>query len=77
MLEKARVKIVARAIYTHLAIYVFFTLSSSAAKSEVVTIVVFLSKLDHRLLSGVIRVGIPQELDVVAFWSWNLDVVIF
>ena len=28
-------------------------------------------------LSGGIRVRIPQELDVVAFWSWNLDVVVF
>ena len=28
-------------------------------------------------ISGGIRVRIPQELDVVAFWSWNLDVVVF
>ena len=28
-------------------------------------------------LSGGIRVRIPQELDVVAFWPWNLDVVVF
>ena len=28
-------------------------------------------------LSGGIRVRIPKELDVVAFWSWNLDVVVF
>ena len=28
-------------------------------------------------LSGGIRVRIPQELDVVAFWCWNLDVVVF
>ena len=28
-------------------------------------------------LSGGIRVRIPQELDVVAFWSWNLDIVAF
>ena len=28
-------------------------------------------------ISGGIRVRIPQELDVVAFWSWNLDVVAF
>ena len=28
-------------------------------------------------LSGGIRVRIPHELDVVAFWSWNLDVVVF
>ena len=28
-------------------------------------------------LSGGIRVRIPQELDVVAFWSWNLDIVVF
>ena len=28
-------------------------------------------------LSGGISVRIPQELDVVAFWSWNLDVVVF
>ena len=30
-----------------------------------------------RILSGGLRVRIPQELDVVAFWSWNLDVVVF
>ena len=29
------------------------------------------------ITSGGIRVRIPQELDVVAFWSWNLDVVVF
>ena len=29
------------------------------------------------IISGGIRVRIPQELDVVAFWSWNLDVVVF
>ena len=28
-------------------------------------------------LSGGIRVRIPQELNVVAFWSWNLDAVVF
>ena len=28
-------------------------------------------------VSGGIRVRIPQKLDVVAFWSWNLDVVAF
>ena len=28
-------------------------------------------------LSGGIRIRIPQELDVVAFWSWNLDIVAF
>ena len=28
-------------------------------------------------LSGGIKVRIPQELDVVAFSSWNLDVVVF
>ena len=28
-------------------------------------------------VSGGIRVRIPQELDVVAFWPWNLDVVVF
>ena len=28
-------------------------------------------------LSGGIRVRIPQELSVVAFWSWNLDAVVF
>ena len=28
-------------------------------------------------LSSGIRVRIPQELDVLAFWSWNLDVVVF
>ena len=28
-------------------------------------------------ISGGIRVRIPQELDVVAFWPWNLDVVVF
>ena len=28
-------------------------------------------------LSGGIWVRIPQELDIVAFWSWNLDVVVF
>ena len=27
--------------------------------------------------SGGLRVGIAQELDVVAFWYWNLDVVAF
>ena len=32
----------------------------------------------HRyFLSGGITVRIPQDLDVVAFWSWNLDVVVF
>ena len=30
-----------------------------------------------RIVLGGIRVRIPQELDVVAFWSWNLDVVAF
>ena len=30
-----------------------------------------------RLLSGGIRVRIPQKLDAVTFWSWNLDVVVF
>ena len=30
-----------------------------------------------RIVLGSIRVRIPQELDVVAFWSWNLDVVVF
>ena len=30
-----------------------------------------------RILSGGKRVRIPQELDVVAFWFWNLDVVAF
>ena len=30
-----------------------------------------------RQISGGIRVRIPQELDVVAFWSWNLNVVAF
>ena len=29
------------------------------------------------ILSGGIKVRIPQELDVAAFWSWNLDVVAF
>ena len=28
-------------------------------------------------VSGGLRVRIAQELDVVAFWSWNLDVVAF
>ena len=28
-------------------------------------------------ISRGIRVRIPQELDVVVFWSWNLDVVVF
>ena len=28
-------------------------------------------------LSGGIRVRIPHELDVVAFWSWNLNVILF
>ena len=28
-------------------------------------------------ISGGIRVRIPQELNVLAFWSWNLDVVVF
>ena len=28
-------------------------------------------------VSGGIKVTIPQELDVVAFWSWNLDVAVF
>ena len=28
-------------------------------------------------ISGGIRVRIPQELDVVTFWPWNLDVVVF
>ena len=28
-------------------------------------------------LSGRIRVRIPQELDVLAFWSWSLDFVVF
>ena len=32
---------------------------------------------DHLFLSGCIRVRIPQKLDVVTFWSWNLDVVVF
>ena len=31
---------------------------------------------NHRLISGGIRVRIPQELNVMAFWSWNLDVVV-
>ena len=31
----------------------------------------------HLLVSGGIRVRIPQELDVVAFRPWNLDVVVF
>ena len=29
------------------------------------------------IVSGGIRVRIPQELDVVAFWYWNLNVVVF
>ena len=37
---------------------------------------VFLN-LDKYFVSGGIRIRIPQELDVVAFWSWNLDVVVF
>ena len=32
---------------------------------------------DDSFLSGGIRIRIPQELAVVAFWSWNLDVVVF
>ena len=28
-------------------------------------------------VSGGIRVRIPQKLDVVAFWSWNLDIAAF
>ena len=28
-------------------------------------------------ISGGIRVRTSQELNVVAFWSWNLDVVVF
>ena len=28
-------------------------------------------------VSGAIKVRIPQELDVVAFWPWNLDVMFF
>ena len=28
-------------------------------------------------LSGGIRIRIPQELDAVAFWFWNLNVVFF
>ena len=31
----------------------------------------------EKVVSGGIRVRITQELDVVAFWSWNLDVVVF
>ena len=46
MLQKARIKIVAHAIYTHLFFFLIHTLSSSAA----VVITVFLSKLDHRPL---------------------------
>ena len=37
----------------------------------------FLRNPDPCALSGGIRVRIPQELDVVAFWPWNLDVVVF
>ena len=32
---------------------------------------------DHTSLSGDIRVRIPQELNIVAFWPWNLNVVAF
>ena len=28
-------------------------------------------------VSGGIRVRIPQKLDVVAFWPWNIDFVVF
>ena len=28
-------------------------------------------------VSGGIRVKIPQEFDLLAFWPWNLDVVVF
>ena len=34
-------------------------------------------KVYQEHLSGGIRVRIPQELNVVAFWPWNLDVVVF
>ena len=37
----------------------------------------FFYRSNHRGIPGGIRVRIPQELDVVAFWSWNLDVVVF
>ena len=33
--------------------------------------------LNNTLISEGIRVRIQQELDVVAFWPWNLDVVVF
>ena len=36
-----------------------------------------LTEINDGGISGGIRVRIPQELDVVAFWSWNLDVVVF
>ena len=31
----------------------------------------------YKQLSEGIRIRIPQELDAVTFWSWNLDVVVF
>ena len=31
----------------------------------------------QRNISEGIRIRIPQELDVMAFWPWNLDVVVF
>ena len=31
----------------------------------------------YKQLSEGIRIRIPQELDAVTFWSWNLDVVAF
>ena len=37
----------------------------------------FLSRGKQAKLSGGMRVRIPQELDVVAFWPWNLDVMVF
>ena len=49
MLQEARIKIVARAIYTYL-FFLIHRFSSSAEKQKLVVIVVFFSKLDHRQL---------------------------
>ena len=54
----------------------FYTTRSAGSKYRV-TEIIGLGYFDGLHVSEDIRVRIPQKLDVVAFWSWNLDVVVF